>query len=302
MTRYAELWSVTTYDGTTYNLNQTRQMGNLGTPGSMGLPTINYVTQRTYKQDGVTEQAFYLQPRTIAMEWTLGKCSRQEYWEARQELLNIFRPNRGGSPGYLTLNFVRYDGQKFSIRARSQTPRFAATDNETWDEFGITETLEFECFDPTWFNPAVTAATISSATPANLVFPITFPIVFDSGDLYQKAIITYTGTWYAYPTITITGPCDSFQIEHQELDIFLIYTLSVAAGETLTLNLQDKTLVSSIGTDQWGGLAPLSEVQRFRIEPSPIVTNGVNTIRFYAPGSGVGTNFTLSYNTRYVGI
>lgn len=302
MTPYAELWSITTYDGATYHLNQTRKKSNLGTPGSMGLPPINFVTQRTYKQDGVTEQAFYLQPRTIPIQWTLGECSRQDYWAARQALIDIFRPNRGGNPGYLTLNFVRYDGQKFSIRARSQTPRFVATDPQMWDEFGITETFELECFDPTWFNPTVTAATISSATPSELVFPIDFSIVFDNGDLYQQALINYAGSWYTYPTIAITGPCNNFQIEHQELDIFLIYTLSVASGETLTLNLADKTLESSVGTDQWGGFAPASEIQRFRIEPDPIVASGINTIRFYANSSGVGTNFTLNYNARYIGI
>lgn len=298
----AELHSFTTYDGVEYILDGKVQVVLVNTPGNAGLPEINFVTQRTYKQDGVTEQAFYLQPRTLQLSMTAQGCSRQEFFQLRNRLIDIARPNRGGSPGYVTYTFARQDGTRRAIRGRMTSPRFPLSDSSDWDEYTFNEVLDLTCFDPTWFDPAEVAATVESAVATELVFPITFPITFGDESIYQQAVIQYTGNWYAYPIITIEGPCDNWQVEHQELGLFIIYTLSVADGETLTLNLQARTLTDSNGNDLWGGLAPLSEIQQFRIEPDPIVSGGTNTIRFYAENPTVNTNFTLSYLSRFIGI
>lgn len=299
-----ELHSLETYDGVTYLLQDGAGTMLLNpTPDDMGLPPTNYITQRTYKQDGVTEQAFYLEERTFTIDWTKTGCSREEYFAARAALLDIARPNRGGSPGYTTYHFVRTDGTRRSIRGRLISPRYAGGDQDAWDEWSITETLTIRCFDPVWFDPAENSATITSAAATDLVFPITFPIVFGDASLYQQTVISYTGTWYSFPTVQITGPCSGFQIEHQELGLFLIYTPDVAAGEVLTFQLGNPaTLVNQDGDDLFGGLAPLSEVQAFRIQPTPLVTGGVNTIRFYAPDATGATDFALQYFTRYIGI
>lgn len=298
----AELHSFTTYDGIEYILDGKVQAVLANTPGNAGLPEINYVTQRTYKQDGVTEQAFYLQPRTLQLSMTAQGKDRQAFFDLRTRLLNIARPNRGGSPGYVTYTFIRQDGTKRAIRGRMTTPKFPLSDSSEWDEYAFNEVLDLNCFDPTWYDPSEVTAVIESAVATELVFPITFPITFGDESIYQQATIDYMGDWYSYPIVTIEGPCDNWKIEHQELGLFIIYPLPVASGEILTLNLSDKTLVSNANGDVWGGLAPVSEIVLMRIEPAPIVPNGVNTIRFYAENPDINTNFTLQYFSRFIGI
>lgn len=301
--KLAELHQFTTYDGVDYILDGRVQVALVNTAGNMGLPPVNYVTQRTYKQDGVTEQAFFLQPRTMQLMIAANGCTRTQYFQLRNTLIDLARPNRGGSPGYVTYTFVRSDGSKRSIRGRLTTPSFGMSSNEEWDEFSFTETLDLECFDPTFFDPSLVSATVSSATASELVFPIDFPIYFDEDSIFQQTIINYTGNWYSYPVITIHGAADTWMIRHQELNLTIQYTNPMATDESMTLTLgSSPTLIDSLGNDMFGGLSPVSELQEFRIQPTPIVSGGTNTIRFYADNPDGNTNFTLSYYRRFVGI
>lgn len=136
-----------------------------------------------------------------------------------------------------------------------------------------------------------------------LVFPITFPIQFDGDDVFDSEVISYPGTWYSYPTFIIDGPFDGFRIRHKELEKDIFYLGSASLGESLTLNLADRTLTNSAGDNLWNLLGPLTDIQDFRLQPNPVVASGINTLEFFAGSFRDGyTQFTVQYETRYIGI
>lgn len=304
MTMGYELQSITSFDGEIFELTDGAIRFVPSTPGEMGLPPVNYLTHASYKQDGVSEYGYRLQPRAFNAGIRLvNKCSRDEYWAIRAALLEIVRPNRGGQ---LTYTIRLSNGELRSIRARALTPTFPEISSDISDEWGLSDVISLECFDPVFFDSEQDTQEITYNAAEELTFPITFDdenIYFEGDGSFGNTIIAYTGTWYSYPTFVITGPFDSLQISHLDLDVHIGFLLPFAAGETLTINLQDKTITDQNGVDRWGYLTPLSDIQAFKIEPDPIVPNGLNTLNYFLPGAVLGqTTVTIQYYRKFIGI
>src|SRR5687768_16179362 len=65
--------------------------------GNWGAAPTSFITRRGYRQDGVTELGYSLNAREIPLEiWMKSGCDRQDYWDARAQLLDWLRPNRNG--------------------------------------------------------------------------------------------------------------------------------------------------------------------------------------------------------------
>jgi hypothetical protein len=244
-------------------------------------------------------------------------CSRDDYWSNRGDLLNIIRPNRQAANTFRQgrLRKIQPDGTYRDIKALTEFgPGFAARNPSKWDEWAFTEALRFRCDNPIFFNPAQQSVTWSIVTDEGLIFyespdwtsHLTFPIVFggDAISAYQT-ISGYPGTWHSYPTIRFVGPIDAPQIENQTLGELIALSYNVAAGETVTVNLQfgNKTVTSSSGTNLIGTVTSDSTLGTFRIAPAPEAPNGDNVL--YASGSGgvlLTTAITLTYYVNYIGI
>jgi len=270
--------------------------------GGYGAPQTNYQTRRGYRQHGVTEIDYFLQPRTVALSmYRAAAKSRQDYWDRRNELLNIIRPNRGG-PIVMTLR--QPDGALRSLTVRASPGfQFDTGDGNAWD---IDDDIMFIAHDPTWFDSAVVTSTPDVTTDDNLVFPITFPIVFGTaGLLFETTEFTYEGTWRTYPTITINGPYLFARLRQVTTGIEFSLNVAISAGEQRIIDLTpgDITIINELGDNKFSDLGPASNLVEFAVWPDPEVTDGINQLRAELQGGSAGTSSVIyTYNNRYFGV
>lgn len=298
-----EVYRIEAADGLIYYLNDGESRFVVATIDSGGLPPVEYLTRRAYKSDKLIETGMRLNPRSFSIAYQFVQdCDRQTYWQARADLLNALRPNRGGA---LTVILRLDDGTQRAIQARALTPVFPAVPVEEINEFNFAEILQFDAFDPTFFDPTYNSTLVLNEPAEELTFPITFDddnIYFGAGGLFGSLAIPYTGTWYTYPIITITPPYNSVRIYHEQLNV-AIEILRGSSTEYMVIDLEAGTIEDQNGDSLFNYTTPDSDLQGFRIEPDPIVPNGDNTLSFTIPGAtNPSTNVMVSFRTRYIGI
>lgn len=265
-----------------------------------GAPPTDYQTRRGYKQHGATELDFTLGIRNVTLHLhRVPGCDRQAYWDNRLALHQFLRPNRGGA---LTLT-LRTQGDEYrSLVVRAEPgldPAPLMQGNNNWD---IDEVLEFVAFDPIWFDPEEVLFSNSSTTDTDLVFPITFPIVFGlSGVFFSTGSFTYAGTWKSYPTITLTGPYTRATITNTATGISIIMNVAIAAGEQRIISLTpgDQSIVDALGNNKFSDLSPGSNLIDFNIRPDPEVPGGIQSIDAGFVDGTSDSAFELSFYTRY---
>lgn len=297
----AELSWIETADGQIYYFNDSEERKALTAVINGGLPDQRFFTRLPYRADREIEID---DPRLNPRDWNIliynKQLCRDDFWTARSDLLDAVRPNRGGQPLFV---FEFPDGRQRAIYVRPQSPTFDRDDADEWQEFSFQEMMQFRAFDPTWFDPTQATTDITQEIVDELVFPITFDsenIVFDNVGFYGSLTVTYQGNWYSYPTFVVDGPCDSVTFNHIELGLTINYNQPILTGEQVTINL-DKRLYQ----DQAGNhivLHPISNIVDFRIEPDPVITDGINTIEVFLPGNDANSNVNIAYYTRYIGI
>ncbi len=272
--------------------------------GSFGMPPTDFITRRGYKQDGVTEIDYTLSPRALTVElWRAPACDRDTYWLNRAEFIDFLRPNRGGP---ITFTLRRPDSTSRSIIVRANPglefpPQ--SVDENNWD---IREQIEFIAFDPIWFNTSATNLSIAGATDSNLVFPITFPILFGTaGLLFSSGNIAYAGNWKSYPTLTLTGPYSVATLTNLTTNVQIFMTVPLIAAEQRIIDLTpgSQSIVDGFGVSHFGDLGPLSNLVDFNLRPDPEVAGGVNIIQAALIDGAMGVSaFSMSYYNRYLGI
>lgn len=272
-----------------------------------GMAPIRYVEQQGALQHGTTIYDYKLQRRVI--QWTIRQNtqSRWDYWSARDNFLNLLRPN------YHTLNnfgpgkLRKYlpDGTMRDIDVHLDFGPVFASPQGRWDEWGFTEILRFIAPDPTFYNPEMQSITASLAvTPTEIEFPITFPIDFSSSLIDDTNNITYTGTWLSYPTIVIDGPISGFKITNQATGEFILLSHNISVGDTVTISLPygNKSVENSAGDNLLGSILPESNLATFHIAPAPEASGGINPIQIEGAGAGSATNIEVQYYFRYIGM
>lgn len=290
----------TTFDGNSFTMDATIFAYEVF-PGPLGAPPTQFATRQGYKQHGVTEIDYTLQPRDFDLEfWRAPACDRLTYWSNRAELLDFLRPNRNGP---MVFTITREDHTQRSLHIRA-TPG-AQFPGQQANDWNIRETLSFTAFDPIWYDPAVTTYTPASSSPTQLVFPITFPIQFGAGGLQFLQAVTYGGSWKSYPTLTLSGPYTAVTIENSVIDAAVFLTVSILAGEQriITLTPGQQTVVDGLGANKFGDLGPLSDLVNFALMPDPEAPGGVQTVSIIMIGGSAGvSSASFSYQNRYFGI
>lgn len=299
-----ELHKIITFDGIEYPLSDGNDRFVLSTPGGWGMPPIEYQIRRSYKQDGVTKTGYRLNSRVFSVSFRHKGCNRDQYWSIRESLLNIMRPNRGGSMTYV-IKLSTGELRAITVDS-SSSPNFPEIANTTWDEYGLSELFNFEAFDPVFYDPNQDIYTLVNDPADELAFDIAFDDdgIYFGGDSYGIANITYNGSWYTYPVIRVTAPFDNLIIANitTGAQLTLMYGLSSGYVE-LDLSANPKTITDNLGNDLYGYLTPESNLTEFKIEPSPIASGGINQLNFFVAGYNVlATAITVRYYTRYIGI
>lgn len=298
-----EIWQITTYDGLVYQASDYESRAVLTTPGDLGLPPVDLITRKPYKQPGEVELNYRLGVREFSILLAQKGCSREAYWQARMDLLQVCRPNRGGP---VTVTLIRADNSRVAIDARCITPTFPETPVEEWREWGYTEQIQLRALQPTFYTPTQVVDSNIEQGFTELAFPITFDeddIYFGDDTFFGRFVIPYLGTWYSMPRLEITGPCTSVLAYHENLNLFIQYNGALGVGSTLIIDLSTNPVQVTIGTaDAFGLLAPQSDLSQFRLEVDPLVPGGNNRIGFSLPGFAAQTSVTIRYYTRWIGI
>lgn len=297
MSYLGDLHSLTTFDGNVFYFPDASRAWTAYS--GYGAPNIEYQTRRGYRQDGSTQEGYTISERVISVRWwERAACSRQEYWNLRAALHDFLRPNRGGP---LTLVLIQPDGTKRALRVRANPGMtFSADQNNMWN---VDEGVEFIAFDPIWYNPVVqTLSPIASQDDiGQLVFPITFPIVFGGGSRFYTQSITYTGSWRADLIMTILGPYDFAVLENATTGVSLKLQIPIIAGQQRIVRLLDdmQTVIDENGGSALGELSADSNLVDFTLQPDPIAANGINVLRANI-GNGIGyANFQIEYYQRF---
>ncbi len=273
-----------------------------------GMPPFDYPTQRSPFQHGDTVKDFFARPRVIQMLIRENFCDRDDWWNGRTTLLDDLRPNRqltstASVPG--VLRFIRTDGTIRDINVFIDAgPRFEPAEAGVWDEWSFQEILRFIAHNPIFFDPTQATLTFAIVLDTDLVFPITFPIQFGSGEVDLTSNITYTGSWEEFPIIVITGPLADFRLDNVTTGEFLALGSDIAPGRTVTIDLRSgfKTVTDDLGNNLIGSVTPDSDLGTFHIAADPEATNGVNVMRLRGNQPTGATSVVINFFTRYVGI
>jgi len=225
------------------------------------------------------------------------------------ELLDKLRPNRQLKDTFEAgrLRKVLPDGSIRDVRAIiTGGAVFTARDEGSWDEYAISESIQFIAHDPVVFNPVQKNVTWTIGVPVDyLVFPITFPILFGvSGFINTSVSVSYVGTWLSYPLISITGPLDSPTIYNLSTGEKITLNYNVPAGSTVVIDLGygKKTVVENGGTNRIGVVTTDSDLATFHIAPEPEVAGGVNVFQVIGTNGTLATAVQMLWNDNYIGI
>jgi len=304
--------------GTVYRFNSGERC--VMTFEGLGMPDINYITQRGPFQHGETMIDFRLEKRIIQILLRQDSCSRWDYWDLRADLINKMRPNRSPygtiSPGQFVVSLPDASKRAVHVTIDGGSPRFGPRDLDQWDEWGYTETLRFIAHDPVWYDPTEVCDTLAIlASDDELVFPITFKnpvtnpdgteLVFQAGVIYIVTSVAYLGTWITFPNFVIQGPLYGPTITNNSTGQKIKLNYNVLTGEEVSINLQygQKSVVSDINGDIIGAVSDDSDLTGFHLEPDPGVVGGINEIVVSGGNAAIGTTqVDMSYFTRYIGI
>jgi len=296
-------------DGRTYRFDNRNDRFVYAFEGD-GMPDIDYITQQGPGQHGETVIDYQLKPRTIQLLHRRNGCGRSNYWDNRADMLNLLRPNRQSygsvNPGRLRRRLPGGTVRDIDVFIMPTTPKFSARPEDSYDEFGISEVIRFYAPDPTYYDPTQVCLEWTLASQDHLIFPITFPIMFGTSVIDADLVVTYAGTWLAYPTIEITGPISGLEIINETLGKTLALNYVISAGETVTINLAygNKSVTSDIAGNLIGALKDDGEdLVGFYLAPDPEASGGVNALNVVGASAIVGTtSVEIAYYTRYIGI
>lgn len=275
-----------------------------------GMPPIEYVTQRGPFQHGETLVDYFLQPRVMQLLVRHKYCSHSEYWDGRAALLDILRPNRAPVGTFGVIRKILPSGQKRDISVMIQEGPGFVPHRSGWDEWAYEEALRFVAHNPVWFDPTLnTNVTTIPIVPtiSNLVFPITFPIVFgvDVFTVGTTTPLNYYGNWEEYPTIRITGPIDDVSISNLTTGekIALTYSLPVGYTIIITLTYSNKTIMRNDGINLLPYITTDSSLTTFHLKPATSVgVPMVNNIVITGNSAGPTTAIAVDWYNRYIGV
>jgi hypothetical protein len=276
-----------------------------------GMPELDLITQQGPYQHGITILDYRLKPRIIQLLHRRTTCGRKEYWAARSDIINFLRPNRRTNTRLLgKLSKTLPGGIVRNLDVFIQAgPKFVARNVDSWEETSIQETIIFIAQDPTWYDPVVNTIAWTLAGVDHLIFPITIlpsgsDFIFGTDVIDDSVTVMYTGTWIAYPTVTIVGPLDGMTLLNVSTGEMLHMDYNIPVGVTVTIGLQygNKYVVDNNGNNLIGTLSEDSDLATFHVAPDPEVAGGNNIFKVTGIHADVSTAVRLSFNTRYIGI
>jgi len=299
-------------NGTTYPLaTEQRQLLEIS---GLGMPPIARWTTRYPRQDGQTHWGFAVRPRPVDIILVSSGCGRGGMYADRYANVEMLSPYN--SPLKLRLRvpqrnlvYELHDGwynNGYELSSADQS----MGDGSIWNQVGG-PSLIFD--DPIWkwTNSPLGGSETRDADGRTcladdtwtltgaMILPVVGPYLM--GTTYATNVLTCTndGSWNSRPLITVEGPIDDWVISNATSGHVLMWDgYSIAAGETVTIDIRAKTVTSDITTPATDVSAYLTgDTAQFTLNP------GANTINVYASGSVVHltTTITICWFVEFLG-
>jgi hypothetical protein len=285
-------------NGTTYDLSDRARYLHKGNAG-FGMAPVKRWTEQGASQHGATDRGFLLQPRTLQLVAWILASDEEDYFDRRDELMQIFAPRT--SPLQLRLT-VGTRVRQIDVHFAGDLSLPTSDRNGHIHKLGISLTAP----DPTWYDPTAVAVNFGlSAGTAAMDVPLAIPMNVGSSVIDQTVAVAYEGTWRTSPIITIAGPLTDPVIENETTGEVLDFTgVTVAALDSYTIDTRYayKTVVNSLGASKIADLTDASDLSTFHIASKADTPGGVNSIRVTGTAATTATQVYLSYTTRYAGI
>lgn len=241
-------WS---YNGVTINVAS----GDIGINSVEGLDAPGIRTDIT---DRVAEHGAYVfadwfEPRHIVMNGDIASSSEANFITARDSLKGMFVPQRSELPLVFKLFST---GLQYRFNARPT--RFNLMVDRDYGRFNPNWVGEFVAEDPRMYADTATTGTINlNTSPGNIT-----PTPNNAGVIRTP--------W----TLVFTGPGTDFKILDVDTTLFIRVNASLTAGQTMTIDRWNRTIVRSDGASMYGSLT--TDSQWFELAPgSHVLTASV---------------------------
>lgn len=227
--------------------------------------------------------------RRIIVAGKVRGSTNQVYLDNRQllqEALKVSRDSAGKLvPVTAKFNLLGGDGYQAAVVPIRGPEMAFKPGHVTMEDF----VFELEAADPALYAQALTEATISLPTGGGTALPTALPASLAAGTGGQ-AVLTNSGNLETFPTVRFDGPLTNPTIFNLTLGITLQLTVTLLAGEFITVDMKARTITQGTSTNKMNTLASGSDF--FWLKP------GENTIKFSAlSGSGTAkVSFRSSWN------
>lgn len=125
-----------------------------------------------------------------------------------------------------------------------------------------------------------------------------------NGGYAASKTITYTGSFRAFPVITILGPITDPVLTNVSTGEDLDFTgITIAGGDSYTIDCRFgyKTVKNAAGTNKIADLSSGSDLATFHLGADPEVSDGANAFTLTGTGTDSNTQVTVAYYERFVG-
>jgi hypothetical protein len=258
----------------------------------LGMPPVRHWTTRSPYQHGRTHWGYAFQPRVVDIILATQGCHRSGMYAGRAANVEMLNPMNGPLKLRLkvpqaNLVYELHDGWyvgNYELTSADQSQDVTGI----WNQIGAAS-IEFE--DPIWkwVNSPLdggetrdadgrTCVTDSTWTLVGaLVLPFVGPYLLGTTTATNVLTCTNDGSWETKPLITMLGPIEDFVISNATNGDLLMWDgYSVAGAETITIDIPDKTCISSVAGDVSTYLS--GDTGSFALDP------GANTINVFASG------------------
>lgn len=297
-------WSIL-YGNDEVNISD-RNPYDLVSISGIGTAPLRQLEERSPFQDGSSSVGFRLDPRIINMVLFMNSTSKAGADNQRDILYEYFK----GLPLPLKLKCVKDNGSTRLIDCYTSGMVDAPFDDQNRVGASQRFAIQLKALNPIWYDPTPLAWGIlggSSTGASGFSIPMDIPFVQTPNTFIDATLsLSYSGSWYEYPVITIFGPGMNFKITNNTTgDILNFPSLVLASGEYVEVDLRygAKSVVDDTGTNVISELSDDSDLVTWRLAPAPIASSGANSISFSVTSDATEeTGIRINYYNRYTAL
>jgi len=277
----------------------------------IGMAPVRHLEEQYAQQHGTAYLASYLSKRIIPMRWDVFADSEADMWDARDETLRLISVLSQGFK--LRLDLPNGTTRQIDLRYDSGLTLPRDLEQIDYEQIMVAQCV---AHNPLWYDPesVLWAYAVSGGAGEfgfeddGLAFPAGFGGSVASGVPESKE---YSGSWDAYPTITLHGPMTKPVITNHTLDLTLEFVdgYAIDEGETVVIDLapgsdarRPLTVTHSVDGNVPDALTNDSDLGTWRIARHPDAVDGINAISVAFTGGNINSQAEIRFNTQYVGV